>query len=636
MASNTALHRMNIEQISDEAIFAIGKVVSVKGRTVEVKVDKTKNTSHLVYKGELLRNIAVGSYIKILKGFTRIIGKVEGEEITEDKLYSAKKEYASDKEKIDRALTVSLLGFFTNDHFERGIKELPLIDNECYLLQNAEFEQVHNFIRKGDEPLTIGTLSFEKGQEIRVGVDSLFASHIGIFGNTGSGKSYTLAKMYRELFLRYRDRENFRDRARFFLLDFNGEYVDTESATDDVIVEQQYKNVYRLSTRSEDGDRFPIRKDAIADSDFWTVFLEATEKTQTPFLRRAIENDYVATRIRDADELRNLVGQTLREAIIEVDKTIERGVAVNFLKEFAAAVGENESLKTLIRDYEDHLKYHSAQLKYFYRVDNQTIYSDQDNFGSDVIDAKVAHIDVDPGQFDPIDEVRLQIIFQYYHDIVRGFSNKEHIAPLIKRLDKRIDYLKKVIAVQDTDELWNGKNLTIVSLKDVNLQMRKVLPLLFCKKLYNDKKKEEDSEAYLNIIIDEAHNILSESSERESQHWKDYRLETFEEIIKEGRKFGVFLTIASQRPSDISPTIISQIHNYFLHRLINNEDIHAVRQTISYLDKVSFEYVPLLPTGTCILAGLLANVPIVLDIGRIEPKKHEPRNKTITLTDKWN
>lgn len=110
---------------------------------------------------------------------------------------------------------------------------------------------------------------------------------------------------------------------------------------------------------------------------------------------------------------------------------------------------------------------------------------------------------------------------------------------------------------------------------------------------------------------------------------------SFEEMIKEGRKFGVFLTIASQRPADISPTIISQMHNYFLHRLINNEDIHAIRQTISYFDKVSFEYMPLLPTGTCVLAGLLANVPIVVDIGEIRPKKHEPQNKTMTLTDKW-
>ena len=250
---------MDKQRVSDEAIFSVGKVVAVKGRTVSIKVDKTKNSSHLLYKGELLRNTAVGGYLKIAKGFTRIIGKVEGEEITEDKVYDAKSGYSSGKEKVDRVLTVSLLGFFKGDQFERGIKELPLIDNECYLLQNSEFEQVHNFIRSGDEPLTIGTLSFEKGQDIRVGVNSLFASHIAIFGNTGSGKSYTLAKVYRELFLRYKDQQNFRQRARFFLLDFNGEYIaDEDAESDDVIIDQQYKNVFRLSTHTlEGGDKFP-------------------------------------------------------------------------------------------------------------------------------------------------------------------------------------------------------------------------------------------------------------------------------------------------------------------------------------------------------------------------------------------
>ena len=77
----------NITQISEDAIFTIGKVISVDGRTVAVKVDKTKNTSHLLYKGELLKNISVGGYIKIAKGFTRIIGKVEGEFTNEDKQY---------------------------------------------------------------------------------------------------------------------------------------------------------------------------------------------------------------------------------------------------------------------------------------------------------------------------------------------------------------------------------------------------------------------------------------------------------------------------------------------------------------------------------------------------------------------
>ena len=84
------------EQIIEDAIFTIGKVISVEGRTIRVKVDKTKNTSHLIYKGELLRNISVGGYIKILKGFTRIIGKVEGEFTSEDKLYSGDRKYRSD------------------------------------------------------------------------------------------------------------------------------------------------------------------------------------------------------------------------------------------------------------------------------------------------------------------------------------------------------------------------------------------------------------------------------------------------------------------------------------------------------------------------------------------------------------
>ncbi|MCT4617529.1 MAG: ATP-binding protein [Candidatus Gracilibacteria bacterium] len=133
-----------------------------------------------------------------------------------------------------------------------------------------------------------------------------------------------------------------------------------------------------------------------------------------------------------------------------------------------------------------------------------------------------------------------------------------------------------------------------------------MVPMLICKELYDNKKKDSNKNHSLHIIIDEAHNILSENSERESEQWKDYRLETFEEIIKEGRKFSVFLTISSQRPSDISTTIISQLHNYFLHRLINNKDIIAIEKTVAYLDKVSAESLPILPTGNCISAGLFA------------------------------
>ena len=622
----------NESTISEDAIFKIGKVISVDGRTVAVKVDKTKNTSHLLYKGELLKNISVGGYIKIAKGFTRIVGKVEGEFTNEDKQFW-KRDFGSEKEKINRVLKISLLGFFQGNSFERGIKEMPLIDNECFLLHKKEFDQVHNFIRKGDDSIAVGTLALEKGQEIRLGVNSLFASHIGIFGNTGSGKSYTLAKIYRELFEKYRASAKFKTNAKIFIIDFNGEYVSSGAGNDDIIVDKQFKNSYQLSTRTDDGDKYPITTTTLNDPDFWIVFLEATEKTQAPFLKRAIEGDFIAPKLKTEAGLKGLIQRIVLAVTTAGDKELERAVVINLLKELNDCLGGNETIEALIQDYNVHLKYHNANHCYYYQNGAARTYSSEDAFKTTYIDAKIAQLAIDVAQIGAIDRIRLQILMQYYDDITRGFANKEHLSPLIKRLDKRIDDLKKVIEVKTVPP--DRRNIVIVSLREVNVQMRKILPLLFCKKLYNDKKTQNNDKKYLNIIVDEAHNILSEHSERESEQWKDYRLETFEEIIKEGRKFGVFLTIASQRPSDISPTIISQLHNYFLHRLINNEDIKAVEKTISYLDKVSFDYLPILPTGTCVVAGLLANIPVVVDIGKIEPDRHEPKNKTIRPTENW-
>jgi len=219
--------------------------------------------------------------------------------------------------------------------------------------------------------------------------------------------------------------------------------------------------------------------------------------------------------------------------------------------------------------------------------------------------------------------------------MIRGFSNREHLSPLIKRLEKRILDLEKVLIIKDYEK-GSARNFTVVSLRNVNMDIRKMLPMLLVKEAYDKKKRENNKSHSLHIIVDEAHNILSSNSDRESKEWKDYRLETFEEIIKEGRKFNVFMTISSQRPSDISPTIISQLHNYFLHRLINNNDLLAVEKTIAYLDKVSADSLPSLATGTCILAGLMAKIPVVIKVDKISNDKHQPQSHNINLVEKWN
>jgi len=160
--------------------------------------------------------------------------------------------------------------------------------------------------------------------------------------------------------------------------------------------------------------------------------------------------------------------------------------------------------------------------------------------------------------------------------------------------------------------------------------MKKTLPLLLAKKVYEEHKNRYEGKGSLNLIIDEAHNILSKESFRESESWKDYRLETFEEIIKEGRKFGVFVTISSQRPNDISSTIISQAHNYFIHRLINQKDLATISNAVSYIDKITEESIPTLPIGTCIFSGIATQLPLKINIKEL-PEDLQPKSKTMNF-----
>lgn len=190
-----------------QSIFRIGSVQSVSGREVKVKVDKQKNLPHIICNGSLIKNISVGGYVKIINGFNVLIAKIDGEYITVDDKISVK-DYSAAEDRVYRVLVCSLLGYLTPEKFVRGVKQLPLIDNDCYILSNDEFRQIHCFVSSpADQTITIGTLSSDEYTPISLGGQKLFSSHVGIFGNTGSGKSYTLAKLYRQLFLQYQGKE---------------------------------------------------------------------------------------------------------------------------------------------------------------------------------------------------------------------------------------------------------------------------------------------------------------------------------------------------------------------------------------------------------------------------------------------
>ena len=602
------------------SVFRIGIIHSVDGRVVKVLVDKDKNNSHLIFQGQLIKNVAVGSYVKILKGFETIIGKVETEYIEIDKGVNG--QYNSHEEAINRYLIIKLIGHIEGNLYRKGLTELPLIANECHLLTNEEFEMIHSFGSKDDVLIKIGTIASDPLVPISIGVNKLFASHIGIFGNTGSGKSYTLAKIYRQLFVSFKDNVKFRNNAKFLFYDFNGEY-----SKEDAIIEG--KKIYDLSTNTQDGlDKIPLSDDDMLDENLLCIFASATEKTQRPFIVRCIK--LYKSIGGDTEKFRNYLKQQIYD-ILQMSDKVKGDLLIDYVEEILPPKLKNGIEEGLRKDF----SFHTNGQCYYTRDGNIFI-----NFQERPQNIK--NLDI----YRQVDEfffsnnfIKNFICIMYMrliYDMLGNRAMNEHIAPAINKLKSNEKNIEKVFNFSNQiNSFWDDSNIVVINLCNVNTDMKKMIPLLLTNKLYNEYKKKRDNKSYLNIIVDEAHNILSYQSTRESESWKDYRLEVFEEIIKEGRKFGVFMTIASQRPSDISSTIISQLHNYFIHRLMNERDIQQVSNTISYLDKVSVESLPILSTGVCVLAGQLAEMPIIVQIDRIEDK-NKPQNETINLIKAWD
>lgn len=617
---NNILH----EAILKDSIFIIGMVSSVEGRKVKVKVKKDKNLSHLSYKGKTIKNVSVGSYIKIAKGFVEIIGKVEGEYITKER--ELNEAYKKEELKIARFLEVSLFGHFEKGKFKQGIKEMPLIDNECYLLDKEEFNKLHQFYKNGDKTIDIGTLTEEPSQEIKISIGKLFASHIGIFGNTGSGKSNTLAKIYTELFRVNEGNNTFAKNSRFIVIDFNGEYTKDNMVTSN-------KTVYNLTTREESNNKYKIKQANIERLEVISVLLEATEKTQKPFLNRAIKNDYLEEDFESKSK--ENIQRIIRDVLLKGDADLSVAIFTELFTHLKYLESNNQQVVSeILKKLEaGELKYHASNTTYYIgNYPNATYANANVDAVISAVFPNIENVNINAENFG---KIKFKILSQYYHEIINGYSNQEHIRPLIGRMFKKFDMLEKVVSIQGNTNT-NQLNLEVVNLKDVNLEMKKTLPLIIAKQLYDEHKEGGDFEnKSLHLIIDEAHNILSSVSERESETWKDYRLETFEEIVKEGRKFSTFLTISSQRPYDISPTIISQLHNYFIHRLINDHDIKAIEKTISYLDKLSFESIPVLSVGSCFVAGLASDIPVKVDIDLL-PIDKQPKSETIDLEKAWS
>lgn len=578
----------------------IGEVVSVKGVSISIRMFEESNKDTLFYTGEKLKGVSIREHLLIQRGFVDIVCIVEGEYLDEKRF-----EQDGNKTIYVRNVEVKPIGYFKEGQFYEGVKYLPMIKDVASLISERMIEKIYN--KGGEKKFIFGKLLKEE-MSAHLPWEKLFNTHIGIFGNTGSGKSNTLTKIYTTLFST--KIRNIEQKSEFILIDFNGEY------TGDQLTPQNQKKTISLNTKVAK-DKFVLVEDEFWDIETLSILFQATPNTQRPFLRRLIDG---RKKFRKDKESLTKYTKSLFKAVFT--STSQKRDCLELLRTIAKLINDTQLKKRLAE-----VQWHSVQNKFM----SNGVYFDSIGNYEEALEEVVGEITV---KLEPLEELVLRANIQLCYELLSGYVQYDHIQPLLKRIDSYLPSLKKVVTV--SARRAKSRILTVISLRKCNQDVKKVIPLLIAKHYYNHHKDEVKNppNKTLHLIIDEAHNILSEQSSRETESWKDYRLELFEEIIKEGRKYGMFLTISSQRPADISPTIVSQIHNFFIHRLVNDRDLFLIDNTISTLDRFSRSLIPTLPRGACVITDTSFTLPMVVQVDLLS-KDQQPDSEDVNLHKLW-
>jgi hypothetical protein len=582
----------------------VGEVIAVSGIRISLRIFEDSSQETIFYEGVKYRGVSLREHISIQRGFIDIVCLVEGEYLDERRM-----DADAEKTQYIRKVDVRPIGYIVDDKFFEGVKFMPMIRDKASLLSEPMVGKIYG---------TEGTTSFSIGAMLKENVPinlpwtRIFNSHLGIFGNTGSGKSNTLAKLYTTLF--NEKLAGLKNKSQFVIIDFNGEYVA------DQILPAKDKVVTILDSKNPK-DKFKIEDSHFWDADTLSLLFQATTNTQQPFLKHVISG---RNKFKDVPLKRYL------------EKVFERAFSTGEAKSDALDLSREIARMIDCEPLQDHLKgimYYNKD-KYFKHNNGGYYNSTGNGFEANIKPVIDEHVNLDG--IGPFDELILRCYLQLCSDVVFGYAQYEHIQPVLARAKSSIITLRNVLEIVDVPP--PPHLLHVISLKRCKNDIKKILPLLIAKNFYITHKENENLKSppsqTLHLIIDEAHNILSEQSTREHEIWKDYRLELFEEIIKEGRKYGVYLTLSSQRPADISPTIVSQIHNFFIHRLVNERDLMLLDNTISTLDSSSKALIPTLAKGCCVVTGTAFELPMIL---KIDPllKVHRPSSDDVNLEELW-
>jgi DNA helicase HerA-like ATPase len=481
--------------------------------------------------------------------------------------------------------------------------------------------------------LPIGKSTIFPDYEVKLDIDKFFGSHSAILGNTGSGKSCTIASMLQTL---YNLDEHSATGSTFIFFDVNGEY---KQAFEKLNSKNKNIEVTNYTIDEVPKEETELKKFILPhwflNIDEWALLLQASEKSQLPLLRNALG-----------------FTQSLTDEILY---HIYACSIMYVFEHWESPVAKRQKIVSLIQT----AKFPDAQ-----KVDFSTYNAQYGSFSDRPGDPHAGRkeevfknsvrvfikedLAIDPKynsekfDFNELGQaIENALLFEEYHGnkqirdycssmITRFKSVKERddFSFLTKNTKdiKKDEYLDSFIGV---DAEIKKDQVIIIDLNSANDETVEVVSCVLSRMIFEKLKQAKIRNTYpVNLVLEEAHRYISKDS---GKVFGDAN-KIFERIAKEGRKYGMFLIVSSQRPSELSKTVLSQCSNFIVHRIQNPEDLAHIRQITPHISETILRRMPSIPTQHALIFGHAVNLPTTFRVNDADPT---PRSENNMISINW-
>lgn len=531
----------------------------------------------------------------------------------------------------------NVVGEINDGFFTPGASTKPSFKSKVRIIETEELELLFGKQETEFGYTNFGTSNVYEGYKINVPINEFFNTHFSILGNSGAGKSCTVASILQKL---YTSSPTPPVNSGLFFFDAYGEYT---HAFGDLHKTNPKLNYKAYTTNIIDPDceilRIPIW---LLDVDDLALLLDASSPTQLPIIEKTLKlvpiltgssetvikrkNDIIARALQDillsgndSTKIRDQVIGVLTKfntPTLNLESQIVQPGYIRTFKQclFVDKTGKMQEMELVVefvRGYiiEEELEIDPNEMNPFYSLTDLELAMDFALISEGILKSDKV--------FDTANVMSVRL-----HTLATGDNRHYFSYPKYVTRDQYIDSL-----------LWDSKTQSKVQIVNFNInyiddRIAKVITKILSRMLFlkASTTKPRGSLAY-HIIIEEAHRYV--------QHDNDIELlgyNIFERISKEGRKYGMFLALITQRPSELSDTCVSQCMNFVILRTLHPVDLKYIREMVPNVSSEIVLQLKNLKPGNCIAFGSAFKVPTSMYVDLPNPR---PLSNNVDLEKVW-